>query len=235
MNTSQSQPANMRRPGAFGRATIVPVLFYGAAWGFVEATLGYLLHLLRRVTPLPGLTGYILFPIGFFLMLAAFRASGRPVAPLLVASVAAAIKLASVALPQVQWIFVGNPAISIVLEGAVVAGAVLLFRAPLRLRRERTAAAIPLAIGVSVLWRGLFLLAVLLLPVQKGILMKGSEALLSFALIDSAVNGIIIGTALWAGLTTDRLRSAAARLATPVGAAAALVIAVGAEIAASLL
>jgi hypothetical protein len=210
-------------------AVLTNVLFYGAAWGVVEATLGYLLHLLRRVTPLPGLTGYILFPIGFFLMLAAFRATGRPIVPVLVATVAAGVKLAGVALPQVQWIFVGNPAISIVLEGLVVSAAAAVFRF------DRSPAAIPVAVGISVLWRGLFLLAVLVLPVQKGILMKGTAALLSFTLIDSAVNGLLIGGALWAGLSTERLRSAAARLLTPAGVAATLAVAVGAEVAASLL
>lgn len=212
------------------RTRVLPtVLVYAAAWGFVEATLGYLLHLLRRLTPLPGLTAYILFPIGFFLMLAAYRASGKTWSILAVAAVTAAIKVTSGFLPSVDWIFVGNPAISILAEGLIVFGAASI----VRFGADWTA--LPKATAVSIAWRALFLLAVVLLPVQKGILMKGTTALLTFVFVDSLVNGLVIGGALWSGLDTHRLRSVTARGITPVGAAVCLIVAIGAEVAFSAL
>jgi hypothetical protein len=95
--------------------------------------------------------------------------------------------------------------------------------------------AIPKATAVSIAWRGLFLLAVVLLPVQKGILMKGTTALLTFVFVDSLVNGLLIGGALWSGLDTRRLRSVSTRVVTPLGASLCLVLAVGAELAFSVL
>ena len=103
------------------------ILFYGALWGSVEATLGFALHLLRRILPIAGLPGFVLFPIGFLIMLTAARASGYKWAPLAVAAIAAATKLATVVLPPVAPQFVINPALAIVAEGAVVTAGVALF------------------------------------------------------------------------------------------------------------
>ena len=38
-------------------------LFWGALWGIAEATLGYLAHLISLI---PGIAGFIMFPIGFY-------------------------------------------------------------------------------------------------------------------------------------------------------------------------
>ncbi len=214
----------MRNDTPLGHRTVGITLALGALWGFVETTLGFGLHLLRQFTFLPGLTAYVLFPIGFFIMLAAVRQSGSAWAALGVAGVAALIKLTSGFLPQVRWIFVINPTISILAEGAVVAAGAALFAF------RRSSVAIPKALLLSVAWRAIFLGLVLVLPTQKGILIKGTEALLMFVFLDSAINAILIGGALRLGADTRRLRSFGRYLATPVGVAAALVLAVGAEL-----
>jgi hypothetical protein len=206
------------------RRIVRAVLYYGAAWGFIEATLGYLLHLLRRLTPLPGLTAYVLFPIGFFLMLAAYRATGRSISAFLVAATAAAVKLCSVALPGVEWIFVVNPAISILSEGLVVLAALQV------ISFGRDWSAVPKATAISVAWRGVFLLLVILLPVQKGILMKGATAFFTFLLVDSLVNGVLIGGALMAGADGRRLNAKLAPTLTPIGTGVVVFAAVGAEL-----
>lgn len=209
-------------------STVALVVALGSLWGFIEATLGYGLHLLRRVTPLPGLTGYLLFPIGFFIMLAAARQSGKSTAAIGVAAVAALVKASSGFLPSVAWIFVVNPALAILAEGAIVGAGVAMFSF------RRSPVAIPQALAVSVVWRALFLGLVFVLPVQKGILMKGTQALLTFVLFDSAVNALLVGTALWAGLDVSGYRSGLARFAAPLAAAATFVVAVGAEIVVNL-
>jgi hypothetical protein len=95
------------------RNTIFAILFFGGAWGGLEATLGFLLHFLPRVTGFPRLAGFIMFPIGLLLLVAAAQATRKPASALGVAAVAAAVKLASLALPVVQWNFVRNPALAI--------------------------------------------------------------------------------------------------------------------------
>lgn len=209
-------------------ATISLIVLIGGAWGLVEATVGFALHLLRRVVELPGLTGYIMFPIGLFFMLAAVRRTGKPAAALAVAAVAAAVKLASGFLPSVPWIFVVNPALAILAEGAVVFVGARLFRF------NRSEAVVVPAVIVSVAWRVAFLALVVLLPVQKGILMKGAPAILSFLLLESAVNGLLIAAACRIGADPARLGAAANRLARPSVAAATLILALGVQVVTTL-
>ena len=216
---SLSRSAGSSRPQWWDHVLVI--VLYGALWGAVEAFLGYGLHLLRRVVPVPGLTGFMLFPVGLLIMLAAFRASESRWAPLGIAAIAAATKLASVVLPGVTPLFVVNPSLAILAEGAVVTAGVALM-AP-----SRGAGAFPQALTVSFAWRAAFLGLVIALPVQKGILMKGTEALLYFLIVESVVNAVLIGGASLAGITARRLSAASARLATPAVAAAVVVLAVG--------
>lgn len=234
MNTTQSSTTDsLSRSSQTTRSQwwdgITVFVLYGALWGAVEASLGYGLHLLRRVLPVPGLTGFILFPVGLLIMLAAFRASRSSWAPLGVAVVAAATKLASVVLPGVTPLFVVNPSLAILAEGAVVTAGVAVM-APARGVRI-----FPQALTVSLAWRAAFLGLVVALPVQKGILMKGTDALLYFLFVESAVNAVLIGGASLAGITARRLSAVSARLATPAVAAAVVVLAVGLQAVTSLL
>ena len=169
------------------RNIITPSLIFGALWGISEATLGFLLHLASRLILVPSLAGFFMFPIGVFFMLAAYRTSGSVYAILLTASIAAAFKFASMIMPSVSPVFVINPAVSILAEGF----AVLLFIFINRYLKDRML--IPKTVLISVAWRVIFLLAVIILPVPKGILSKGTVVLLRFLLLEAAVNGLIIG------------------------------------------
>jgi hypothetical protein len=62
-------------------------LFYGPRWGLAEATARHILHLVR----IPGLAGFIMFPVGFFLMSRAFSRSGRFLAVFLTSWIAAGL------------------------------------------------------------------------------------------------------------------------------------------------
>ena len=218
-----------RDPGWQSSPAASLIILIGGSWGVVEATLGYALHLLRRVVAVPGLTGYLMFPIGVFFMLAAVRRTGKPVAALLVALVAAAVKLSSGFLPSVNWIFVTNPALASATEGLLVFVAALLFRF------RRSAFTVVPALIISVGWRLVFLGLVLALPVQKGILMKGTPALLSFLLVESGVNGLLIAAAIWLGLDTQRMGMLAQKIARPAMAVLVVAVAVGAQLVVSLL
>jgi hypothetical protein len=202
-------------------------LFYGGLWGLIEATLGYLLHLWGRFSPVPGLAGFVLFPVAFLLLYRAYRASGRAAAVPAAAVVAAAAKAASALVPGIGLEFTTNPVLAILAEGAVVF-------LGLRLFVFRPGRLLPVGLlAVSLGWRLLFLGLVALLPVQKGILMKGPDALLGFLLIEPAVNTLLLSTLAWLRLpsswweTVERLsrRRLPAALAAVAGLGAQLLFA----------
>lgn len=96
-------------------------LTFGGAWGFLEATLGTLLHLpfFRAGGMFLGSTA-VMLPIAYFLLAGAYKETGRARTLLYVGLIAASIKLLALALP-VSWgkpLTVINPAVSIVLESA---------------------------------------------------------------------------------------------------------------------
>ncbi len=169
---------------------LAAVILYGALWGSVEATLGYALHLLRRIVPIPGMPGYILFPVGLLIMLAATKATGWRWAPLAVAAVAAAAKATTVALPVVSSAFVVNPTLAILAEGAAVTVAT----------HALSFSGLPQVIGhtmlVAIGWRVIFILLLVALPVRGGILEKGTGALSAFVFLESAANAIVAGIAV---------------------------------------
>ncbi len=165
-------------------------LLFGALWGLAEATLGYLLHLLPIVLPVPSLSGYILFPVGFLMMYSALSASGNLAAAPLTALVAAAVKLASLLLPGVPFALVRNPALAIIAEGAISSVALGLFTLAPALKTAFV------TLGVSVAWRMAFLLSLIALGIRGGILTKGTSAIILFLLAESAVNSALITAAL---------------------------------------
>jgi hypothetical protein len=108
----------------------VRTLFWGAAWGLAESTLGALLHLV----PVPGLAGIIMTPLGAVFMTLAFRETGRPDTALSVSAVAAVLKLSGFLLPGIAPGLILRPAAAILLEG--LAASALLAAAPLLIRRK---------------------------------------------------------------------------------------------------
>lgn len=203
------------------------LLLYGGVWGFTEATIGHLLHLVPRMAAVPPLAGLVMFPVGVVFMLAAVHATGKPAAAVGVAMVAAAIKASSVVLAPVSWLFVQNPALSIMMEGLVVWAFVAAFSMHTS-SCGSLVRTLSLAIGAAVGWRVLFVLTHLVLGIQWGLLARGAPAVLQFVLLDSAVNGVLI-TVLLSARLSQRLASPSAVLMRPVPVGAILVLAVVAE------
>lgn len=106
------------------------ILFWGAAWGILEATLGWGLHLIHFKGE-----ALILYPFGLACMLAAIRQiGGGAETALKVAGVAALVKLVNlITWPNVPLYYVINPAIAIFLEGLVT----FVFFAATQRRKER--------------------------------------------------------------------------------------------------
>jgi hypothetical protein len=158
-------------------------LFYGALWGLAEATAGHILHLLR----IPGLAGFIMFPVGFFLMRRAFSRSGRFLAVFLTSWIAAGIKLADLLLPGAAFLAVWNPVQAILLQGLAAAGILLAAR------KIRLTAAQPVLASLS--WRLAYIALSFLwieLLAARNLFQVGPTFLLRFLFLDSLANGLLI-------------------------------------------
>lgn len=204
-------------------STLAVLLLYGGIWGFLEATVGFLLHLIPRFAPVPPLAGMVLFPVGVLFMLGAVHASGKPGAAVGVAVVAASIKASSALLAPIPWFFVQNPVFSILLEGLVVWGLVAAFAF-----QRHSARTFLLALTAAVSWRLLFIAVHIVFGIQWGLLSRGIPAVLQFVLLDSLVNGALITAFLSVGLPS-KLSTPSAALLRPVPVGAVLVLAVAAE------
>ncbi len=169
------------------------VLFFGALWGITEATLGFALHALPRVVPIPNLAGAVMFPVALFLMVTAIRATGRPAAALGAAVVAASIKASSAALPMVPFLFVRNPVMAILAEGAIVTVAAMLWTGRLQGTWTRgTADVAGWALAISAAWRVFFLGMNLALGITNGILARPIGMIAQFLVVESLWNAGVI-------------------------------------------
>jgi len=90
--------------------------FWGAGWGLAEATIGHVLHILR----VPGLAGFVMIPVGLFMMSRAFKEGGGAGAVALTSVVAAGLKFMDLLLPPSDVLAVARPAMAILAEGIAV-------------------------------------------------------------------------------------------------------------------
>ena len=91
------------------------IVFWGAVWGILEATLGWFLHLIHFKGEV-----MLLYPFGLLCMMLAFKHTGKTSSIFKVAVVAAMIKLTNLLIaPAAPYFHVTNPAVAIVLEGLV--------------------------------------------------------------------------------------------------------------------
>ncbi len=185
-------------------AYVVTLLTIGGMWGMAEATLGFGLHTMARILPMPNTAGAIMFPLAFFFMVLAIRRTGYSSAAMAVAVVAAAIKASSLILPAVSFHFVRSPVLAILAEGAVVT--VAAAAGSLRFFEDRIGADVPahggrvaemislsaVALFVAVAWRVLFLGVNIALGITGGIMSKPVGVLVQFVTIDSLWNAGII-------------------------------------------
>ncbi len=194
-------------------------LFWGALWGIAEATVGYLAHLALFI---PGLAGFIMFPIGFYFMTRAYKDTGKPGILFSTAAVAASIKLVDLFLPNLSPIHTINPAIAILMESAAVFLVFKLLDNTLVQFRFRE------ILIASTGWRlgFLFYSAILFVTaISQEFIQMGLAHILRFVLLESVINAVIIIAYLKAdkALKCEKTRSFRVR---PTAAAAVLTVAV---------
>lgn len=173
------------------------VLFFGAIWGLLEATLGYVLHLI------PGMfSGLIMFPIAVLIMVTAYRSTGNRMSIFWIGVVAAAIKSVDLLLPGLIPMKTFNPMMAIIIESAIVA--VVYPVADKKNMFNKALNAITLSVG----WRAGFVVYMYILSFTTGSLAKwlGTPAQATQFIV---VNGLIasvfvLGAMLLSNLVKDR-------------------------------
>lgn len=162
------------------------ILFFGAMWGIAEATLGYLFHGLSRFLLIPGLAGFVMFPVAVFFMHRAYVRTGQVSTLMGVSAIAAAIKLTNLALPILPAIDTINPAMAILLEGAAVT---VLFGLA---RQFENAITWPRLLLVATGWKAMFLFVQLAAGIESGMAFADPVLVLRFLLLDSVINTVLI-------------------------------------------
>jgi len=172
------------------------ILFWGSIWGLAEATIGYLLHFLAIAVP--GLPGFLMFPIAFYFMNRAYRSSGQVSAIFMVAVIAAAIKLMDFLLPVYSAIRIINPSISILMEGLAVALVYQVFKTQLQ-----NLSYLP-SLYMGVVWRTLFLVYLAIISIfglPAALVTDGMVISLRFVVVESLINSLFIyGYLRWGDL-----------------------------------
>lgn len=124
---------------------VLTTLFFGAIWGILEATLGYLLKFLP-----PLVSGSIMFPIGASLLTMVYLNTQSKTSVLAVGILAATIKSINFLMPGLLPIKTYNPMISIILQSMMMVGVCYLLD-----QKKVSLHLIGFAVA-SVMWRVLF-------------------------------------------------------------------------------
>ncbi len=197
---------------------LVTIVFWGSLWGIAEASLGNLLHL--AAIAIPGLPGFLMFPVAFFFMHKVFDATGRIGSIFHIAGIAAAIKMADFLLPVYLPIRIINPAICILLEGLAVAG---VYRIYVTRGQSLTG---PATFFMGAAWRTIFLGYLFVISrfgLPAALVTEGIQVSLRFVILESFVNSLIIYACLRWGHFKLQLE------ARPHWAAGALLLALGTQ------
>ena len=159
-------------------------LFWGILWGIGEATLGHMLHLI----PVPGLAGFIMFPVGMVFMVRAWLATGNPSSIFLASTAAAAVKMLDAFLPGPGIFAAVNPSLAILCEGLAVSGLFSLVRSGQRFH--------PFSLlSVSLFWRMIYfglMAAAAFFTAAPNFFMLGSSIIFKYLLLESFINTLIL-------------------------------------------
>jgi hypothetical protein len=165
----------------------IQIVYWGSLWGIAEATLGYVLHL--AAIQLPGVPGFVMFPVAFYFMRKAYLATGKADAVFRVALVAALVKCCDFLIQGNIPIRIFNPALSILLEGLAVA---LVFAYA---ERRRFAVGFASIFSMGFLWRTVFLVYLFLISLinlPAALVTDGLQVSLRFLFLESFVNASLM-------------------------------------------
>jgi len=163
---------------------ISQIIFFGAIWGLLEATLGYVLHLLPAL-----IAGSIMFPIAIFILFKAYKNTQSRYAILMIGILAMMIKSMNLMLPGHPAKTI-NPMIAMFIQSLIAFGVIPMFD------KGHLTQKISLIIVMSVGWRmgmmfyyGYNYLTTNFLDFRLASFTSGFE----FILIEGLISGVIAG------------------------------------------
>ncbi len=121
------------------------IIFYGAIWGFLEATIGYSLQYLPAI-----ISGTIMFPIATVILIRAYNKTNSRVALLYIGLLAAMVKSIDFLLPAISVGKTFNPMMAIIIESFLVVAVVTY------LTSDKITHNIGAALTASIGWRSVF-------------------------------------------------------------------------------
>lgn len=121
------------------------ILFYGALWGLLEATIGHVLHFIPAT-----IAGSVMFPIAVVILINAYMTLQSKRDMMIIGAIAAAIKSVNFLLPALSIYKTINPMISIMFEALLVVGVIALVT-----HQKETNKVIGFGVA-SIGWRALF-------------------------------------------------------------------------------
>jgi hypothetical protein len=166
------------------KKNISAIVFYGAIWGLIEATLGYTLH------AIPIKVGWFFwFPLAYLFLDRVYKKTNKLSSLLYTSSIAASIKLINLLLPtRIDKVI--NPAASILFEGLAVFAVFKVVEHKKDIFRSKYIEALVPSIG----WRFLYVIYILLMPefFFKLSPLRAVKPFLKFFVFDGIANSLII-------------------------------------------
>lgn len=158
-------------------------IFYGALWGIVEVTLGYLVHLVNISSTL------ILLPIAFFFMKQVYKSTGKISSILVISIISCCIKSLNI-FTGIRLDKVINPMISIILEGCCFAGYVFVVKKLKSKKLQKYS----LIFIMNTIWRIAFCLYLACSPefIYKFSILTSTQKIVDFMITKNLETSIII-------------------------------------------
>ncbi|MCR3956256.1 MAG: hypothetical protein NUK57_08140 [Gudongella sp.] len=166
---------------------LLSIIFWGSMWGIAEATIGHALHMASIA--LPGLPGFVMFPVAFFFMRKVYLENKKPQVVFYASIVAAGIKLVDFLIPGNIPLRIVNPALSILMEGLAVALVFAYVHG-----KERSFGFLE-SFSSGFIWRGMwgvYLLLISLFNLPAELVTSGPLVALRFLVLESLVNAVLI-------------------------------------------
>ena len=130
------------------KQNIPAIIFFGAVWGIIEASVGYLLHSLPVSI---YISGTVLFPIVSYILYKSYKVTNSKTALLSIGFIAAAIKAVDFFMPFGSPFKIINPMLAIIMESIVVLVVITI------IDRDNLKSKVAGFLAASIGWRVLYL------------------------------------------------------------------------------
>ncbi len=163
-------------------------IFYGAVWGILEATLGYLIHLTNMSSTI------ILCPLAFFFMNQAYKSTRKIRSIFLISIISASIKLLDL-FTNIRIDKVINPAISILLEGIAFSIMIYIFQK----NELKKSSKIISIFAMNTLWRIVYCVYLFFSPsyIYEYSILLSTQKVLDFLIIKNIETSIVLVILFW--------------------------------------